>query len=79
MAKNMIKRKNIINPEKTRKRGKNESHHGNFWNLLYILATVYMSGNSLTILVQTQLGNYLYHFTLKTLSGLFSIYIFHIR
>ena len=46
----------------------NESHHDNPLNLLYILATFYMSDifSSLNILVQTQLGHYLhvYHPTL---------------
>ena len=36
------------------------------WTLLYMLANFYMSGifSSLNILIQTQLGHYLYHPTL---------------
>ncbi len=49
--------------KKIRKWGKNESHDDNSWNLLHVLANFYMSGifTSLIILVQTQLGHYLYH------------------
>ncbi len=49
-------------PRPRKKQNKND----NPWNLLYILANFYMSGifSFLNILVQTQLGHYLYHPTL---------------
>ena len=43
---------------------KNESHHDNSWNLLYILANLYLS-EILSSLVQKQLGHHLYHPTFK--------------
>ncbi len=48
---------------KNTKMKQNESHHDNSWKLLYMVANFYMSGifSSLNILVQTQLGHYLYH------------------
>ena len=49
--------------KKPKMRAKNESPRENPWNLLYMLANIYMSGifSSLNILVQTQLGHYPYH------------------
>ena len=63
--------KHFPHPRKKHKNeAKNESHHDNLWNLLYrpVLANFYMPGifSSPNILVQTQLGHYLYHPTFHT-------------